>query len=179
MQQSDGASVNVGAVHLSLHSGSHADAPLHFTSDGASVDQLPLASFIGPATVIDVGDVALIEPRHVEAQESLAPRVLFRTAYSRVPTEEWADDFSPVAPDTIRWLAERGVVLVGTDAPSLDPPDSTSLPAHHALRACAMVNLEHLDLSGVTPGPYRLVALPLRLEGMDASPVRAVLIQEG
>ena len=126
MQQSDGASVNVGAVHLSLHSGSHADAPLHFTSDGVVVDQLPLTSFIGPATAIDVGDAA-IEPRHAEAAEAIAPRVLFRTSYSRLPAEMRVDDFAAVAPDTIHWLAERDVILVGTDAPSLDPPESMSL----------------------------------------------------
>jgi arylformamidase len=91
---------------------------------------------------------------------------------------EWRDDFPAIAADTIRWLGERGVLLVGTDAPSLDAPDSKTLPAHHALRTFNMMNLEHLNLRDVAPGSYQLVALPLCLKGMDASPVRAVLIRQ-
>lgn len=179
MQQSDGASVNVGAAHISLHSGSHVDAPRHYTPDGPTVDQLPLEPFLGPACVVDVGDVDSIRPDHVaNGLGAGAPRVLFKTDYSHVPATDWTGAFASVAPETIRWLAERDVVLVGTDTPSFDPPDSQELPAHHALNECAIMNLEHLDLSGVAPGRYQLVALPLRLEGMDASPVRAVLIQE-
>lgn len=184
MQQSDGASVNVGAIDISLHSGSHADAPRHYTPDGTPVDQLPLKPFMGPACVVDVGEVDSIRPGHVQAGfveaglDPVAPRVLFKTEYSRVPATDWTGAFASVAPETIRWLAARDVVLVGTDTPSFDPPDSQALPAHHALNEWAIMNLEHLDLSDVAPGRYQLVALPLRLEGMDASPVRAVLIQE-
>ncbi len=178
-RREDGSAVNVGALSLSLHAGTHADAPLHHDSEGDAVSQLPLSSFIGPAAVVDVTGVDVIRPADLRQQPvPLRARVLFKTSYSRVPTYEWRGDFSSVAPATIEWLSERGVVLVGTDAPSVDPADSTALEAHRALQRCGIVNLESLCLCGVTPGTYRLVALPLRIEGMDASPVRAVLFDE-
>lgn len=178
-RRDEGSSVNVGAARLSLHTGTHVDAPLHYTDDGAAVDQLPLHPFFGPARVIDVTGAAEIRPDHVDhIDEELPARILFKTSYSGVPAEKWRGDFATIAPDTIRWLGQRDVVLIGTDAPSLDPVNSQDVPAHHALHAWGMHNLEHVNLEGAVPGPYRLIALPLRLEGMDASPVRAVLISE-
>jgi len=174
----EGSSVNLGAVSLSLHAGSHADAPLHFDADGASVTQLDLDSFLGPASVIDVRGVEAIRPEHLQGAVPIEPRVLFRTSFSEVPIDEWRDDFPFILPKTIDWLGARGVVLVGMDTPSVDPADSTALSAHHALHRNGIVNIEHLNLRGVAAGTYHLVALPLKLEGMDASPVRAVLIDE-
>lgn len=176
-RREEGSSVNVGALSMSLHAGTHADAPLHVDSEGTPIDALPLDRFIGPASVIDVTGAAVIRPVALQQQPvPLRPRVLFKTAHSHVPTHAWHDDFASIAPDTITWLSEQGVVLVGTDAPSVDPADSTALEAHHALRRCGIVHLEGLSLGDVTPGTYRLVALPLNIEGMDAAPVRAVLL---
>jgi len=165
--------VNIGAFQSSTHAGTHADAPLHVTTKGAAVDDLPLSSFVGPADVIDVSGADTILPDHVAAAR--APRILFRTAVSAVPDSEWTDTFPVIAPGTVELLAEQSVVLIGVDTPSVDPVDSTDLPAHHAMVRSGIVNLENLDLSGVPPGRYRLIALPIRLTGADAAPVRAVL----
>jgi arylformamidase len=87
----------------------------------------------------------------------------------------WAPNVTPLLAETVAALDDAGVVLVGTDAPSVDPVDSTALPAHHALCDAGIVNLENLALADVPPGRYELMALPLRILGADAAPVRAVL----
>jgi hypothetical protein len=83
--------------------------------------------------------------------------------------------FPAIAPATIALLASKGVILVGTDAASLDPQDSKTLDAHHAVRRHGLAILEGVVLDAVPPGDYELIALPLKLAGMDASPVRAIL----
>jgi arylformamidase len=103
-----------------------------------------------------------------------APRLLLRTGY---PTDQtvFTESFVSLSPELAPWLAERGVVLVGLDSPSVDPYDSKDLPAHKALHRHGIANLESLRLDGVPEGRYELIALPLRLKGLDASPVRAIL----
>lgn len=177
-----GDNVNVGAVRLSLHAGTHADAPFHFQPDGDTVDRLPLETYMGPATVIEVNSVDVIQPQDLEEavdtlDSELRPRVLLRTVCSEMPEMEWPEAFPAISPAAVRWLDEHNTVLIGTDAPSVDPQESRALPAHHAIWQSGMAILEHLDLRNAAPGPYQLIALPLRLEGMDAAPVRAVLVQ--
>jgi arylformamidase len=169
----DTSVVNVGAMRLSMHAGTHADAPLHVDPEGCAIDALPLEAFIGPAHVVPIAD-GPIRPAHVAEVE--APRVLFQTPYSQVAPTEWEPEaVCPVTPETVQACAEQGVVLLGTDGPSVDPVDSKGLDAHHALCRHGIAWLENLHLSDVDPGLYELVALPLRVEGGDAAPVRAVL----
>ncbi|PSQ98817.1 MAG: kynurenine formamidase [Bacteroidetes bacterium QS_9_68_14] len=171
----EGGSVNLGAFRMSAHLGTHTDAPFHFDPEGVRSDGLPLAAYWGPARVVAVED-ELLRPEHVAGLDvAAAPRVLFKTRASERPVSEWSDDGPPVDPETIRHLAGDGAVLLGTDAPSVDPVDSRELPAHHTLARCGLANLENLALDGVAPGRYELAALPLRIVGMDAAPVRAVL----
>ena len=174
----EGSSVNLGAFEMSAHLGTHADAPFHFDAGGARTDAFPLRAFCGPAHVVAVAGDA-VRPEHVASLDfEKAPRVLFKTRASERGETKWSDDFPPVLPETVRQLAEADVVLVGTDAPSVDPADSQELSAHHALARYGLFNLENLALEGVAPGAYWLSAFPLRLEGMDAAPVRAVLLRE-
>ncbi len=172
-QLEEGSTVNLGALRLSAHAGTHVDAPYHVQEGGGTTDALDLSVFVGPTAVINVEGASQIRPEHVSAIE--VPRVLFKTDASTLPTEEWPDTITPVAPETIRALDEKDTVLIGTDAPSVDPLDSTDLPAHHTLIQHDIVNLEGLRLADVEPGRYRLMALPLRIQGGDAAPVRAVL----
>ena len=172
-----GSTVNVGAIALSTHAGTHVDAPLHFQEEGASVDQIPLDTLVGPVYVVDVNDASVVEVRHVEHLDFTGvPRVLFKTSASAVADDVFDEDFASIAPETIRFLADRGVVLVGTDAPSVDPFASTKLAAHHELASNGMVNLENLQLYHVKPGQFHLIALPLKIAAMDAAPVRAILL---
>jgi arylformamidase len=116
---------------------------------------------------------ALVEPEDLTAPVT-APRVLLATGTYPDP-EHWNDDFAALSPRLVEALHQRGVRLIGIDTPSVDPKDSKDLPSHHALLTHDMANLEGLVLSEVPEGIYELIALPLRLEGFDGSPVRAVL----
>lgn len=169
----DNSSVNLGSIQLSTHAGTHVDAPYHVAEEGRTTEDLPLSSFIGPVQVVKVGDSPSIRPEHVE--EVNAERVLFKTKASFLPDDEWPDSIVPLGVDTIQRLSADGTVLVGTDAPSVDPLDSTALPAHHGLIEAGIVHLEGLSLKGVPPGHYHLLALPLKIPNGDAAPVRAVL----
>lgn len=169
----EGSSVNLGSICLSTHAGTHVDAPLHVQNDGAPTDALPLTAFVGPVEVKEVDGASAIEPEHLS--ELRAERVLFKTASYPRADSEWPASITPLKSEAVSVLDQHGVVLVGTDAPSVDPLDSTDLPAHHALTNAGIVNLEGLSLSGVESGLYSLLALPLNIQGADAAPVRAVL----
>ncbi len=171
-----GCPVNVSRITLSTHSGAHADAPLHYSADGAPVDGLDLERYVGPCRVIDVRAAGrLVEPQHIEtALDGTPPRVLLRT-YTQAPQDRWDSGFTALSARSIDLLAAAGVFLVGVDTPSLDPETSKTMDAHHAVRRHGLSILEGLVLDGVAAGDYELIALPLRLADLDAAPVRAVL----
>ena len=170
--------VNVSRVTFSTHFGAHADAPSHYAADGAAIDAVPLEPYIGPCTVIHA-----IGVRHVLTAAALAgiiggrklaPRVLIRF-YETAPQERWDPRFAAIAAAAVIWLADKGVILIGVDTPSLDPQSSKLMDAHHAVHARGLRILEGLVLDAAAEGDYELIALPLKLEGLDAAPVRAVL----
>ncbi|MHC5654733.1 arylformamidase [Stappia sp. ICDLI1TA098] len=173
---SPGCPVNVTEVSLSTHCGAHADAPLHYAADGASIDELSLDDYIGPARLIDArGEGPLCRPEALlPALEGAPARILLRLADGLDP-DRWPHGFRALAPETVEMLAERGVRLVGVDVPSVDPETSKDLPSHMAFLRNDMRILENLALEGVEFGDYELIAPPLKLEGLDAAPVRAVL----
>lgn len=174
--QTAGASVNVGMLTMSLHTGTHADAPFHFLSKGETAEQLPLEAFFGPVWVIDARGH---NPIGVEVLEKISfaqtPRVLFRTDAWRDVTV-FPESIPILSPDMPDYLASQGVVLVGFDLPSVDALDSRTLPIHHALYHHGIHILEGLDLRQAKPGIYDLIALPLKIAGADGAPVRAALI---
>jgi arylformamidase len=125
--------------------------------------------------VVEVPPAPLILPEHLAGIDlGDPPRLLLKTGSVRDPSR-FPERFSALSPDLARALGAVGALLVGLDTPSVDPFDSKDLPAHHALVAGGVANLEGLLLDEVPPGRYELIALPLRLVGLDASPVRAVL----
>ncbi len=168
--------VNVSRFEISTHAGTHADAPLHYDPDGPAIEAVSLNAYVGRARVIDVrGCGSVITPAMVMPSLSDGPeRILLRT-YDRFPHRSWDAAFATVSADTIKLLAVRGIVLIGIDSPSLDPQESKTMDAHIAVGAASMAILEGLVLDGVGAGDYELIALPLKLAGMDAAPVRAVL----
>jgi len=171
--------VNVSQLIMSTHTGAHADAPLHYHSEGAPIDQVDVSAYIGPCLVAH-----LTAEKHIISADTLAravrriadeipERVLIRT-YEKQPAE-WDPGFVAIAPDAIHWLADKGVRLIGVDTPSLDPASSKLMDAHMAVNRRNLRILEGLLLDGVNPGCYELIAPPLKLEGLDAAPVRALL----
>jgi arylformamidase len=159
---------------MSPHTGAHTDAPLHYDDAGASIGAVALDPYLGPCRVIHAIGAALVEPDHLTRRLANTPlRVLVRT-YECAPIG-WDPDFAAFAPATIELLHECGVQLVGIDTPSLDPEQSKTLDSHQVVRRHAMAILEGIVLDAVPEGDYELIALPLKWQGLDASPVRAVL----
>ena len=152
-RMADGASCNVGQIAMSCHTGTHMDAPYHFAEWGGTVETIAPEACVGPAVVVPLERLADVR----------AERVLVRCG-GGVPTAA---------------VIERlpGLRLFGIDAPSVDATDSKTLDVHHTLSKAGAVILEGLDLSAVPDGEYQLIALPIRLAGMDAAPVRALLIE--
>lgn len=171
-----GGSVNVGAVTMSLHTGTHADAPYHFSDDGARIDQVGLDAYIGLALVIDATDSDAVLERHVSQLSSgNVERLLFKT--NSAAPEVFNESFSYFTPEAARAIAANHVKLVGIDTPSVDHPNSKTLESHKIFGEAQIAILENLNLSEVEPGEYELIALPLKISGMDGSPVRAVLLK--
>ena len=168
--------VNVSAITLSPHVGSHADAPLHYDPAGAAIGALDLQTFIGPCRVIHaIGKGPLVRLADLAHQlENLPERILVRT-YANFPAQEFDNNLIALAPETLLALAELGVKLIGIDSASIDPADSKSLESHQLIRERNMRVLENLQLDQIDEGDYELIALPLKLMSADASPVRAIL----
>ncbi|SDW51645.1 Kynurenine formamidase [Marininema mesophilum] len=171
-------SVNVGSLTMSLHTGTHIDAPYHFDDDGKRVSDLDISVYGGRAKVIRLPEGTKVISPEALANEKVegAERLLLHTKAwpDRGGFPEW---IPPVAPELAPWLQERGICLLGIDIPSVDSLDSKDLPAHHALAYYGVYILEGVVLDHVEPGEYELFAFPLALEGADGSPVRAVLRQ--
>lgn len=170
-----GDSVTLSTLRATVHLGAHADAPNHYGQGAPDIASRSLEYYLGPCEVMRVraAEAAVVTPAMLPRTPA-APRLLLATGPGPDP-DRFPEDFAALAPELIDVLHAAGVRLVGTDAPSVDPFTSKDLPAHHRFLANDMAILEGLALAGVPEGSYELIALPLRLVGFDASPVRAVL----
>jgi arylformamidase len=177
LRRVDGAAVNLTSLTLSAHTGSHADAPRHFSDDPTGMAELDLRPYWGPAQVVTVNkpdgplypaDFAHVNLRGVE-------RLLIHSAASHLDPTIFAAKFVYPTPELADFLGQLGVILWGTDAPSVDPESSKTLDGHNALLRNNIAILEGLLLADVADGRYELVALPLKITGGDGSPVRAAL----
>ena len=176
-----GSPVNVSKLTISTHTGAHVDAPLHYDADGEGAGAMALDVFIGPCVVVHCRDAGT----HVSADALAArleamcggdvpQRVLIRTC-DAAPQAAWESSFTAIAADAMDWLHQKGVRLIGVDTPSVDPESSKTMDAHRRVAAHDMRILEGLVLDAVAEGRYELIALPLKLAGLDAAPVRAIL----
>jgi arylformamidase len=171
-----GDALVLSTIEASVHLGAHTDAPNHYHPEGSGIAERSLDLYLGDCQVIRVqlprGE--RIRPEHLGDTRIQAKRVLFHTGSYPDPNR-WNGDFNALSAELIAWLAARGVILVGIDTPSVDLADDGVLEAHRAIYAHDLAILEGIVLTEVPPGIYELIALPLKLEGFDASPVRAVL----
>jgi arylformamidase len=177
LARAEGASVNLTTLKLSTHTGSHADAPYHFRDDGLTMEAVDLSPYWGAALVVAVdkkeGPLSIADLSGHDLDG--ARRLLVRSAASEDDPRTFPKQFVYPSPDLADYLGDFGVVLYGSDAPSMDAVDSKSLPGHNALWRNGIAIIEGLDLSAVPPGRYEFVALPLPIAGGDGSPVRAAL----
>lgn len=173
-----GHHLGLSNIQTTVHIGAHVDAPNHYHPDGVGISDRSLDYYIGPAQVVTVqvprGE--RIYPKDVRTM-IMAPRVLFKTNSFPDP-EKWNSDFNSLSPELIDWLSARKVCLVGIDTPSVDPEQSKSLESHQQIYKHNLAILEGIVLTKVPDGIYQLVALPLKIENADASPVRAVLMKQ-
>lgn len=171
-----GDSCNVSAVTMTTHLGAHVDAPFHCSDEGLDVAAVSLHHYMGPARVISVA--AQKEITAVDLLDSAwegVERVLFKTRGSYGTEDRFERDYVSISEDAAEFLGGRGLLLVGTDAPSVDSFKSTNMATHKILMDRGVAILEGICLKHVDPGDYELISLPLRFSGLDGSPVRAVL----
>ena len=165
------------ALTMSAHCGTHMDLPAHVVPGGATIEAYPASRFVLPALVLDVpGDGGVVDEalvrRMLSGPDPLLPgqAVLWRTG-----PHGW------LTPEAARVLADfgaqAGAGLVGLESASADEPGLPGLPAHHALLGAGVPILEGLDLSRAEPGRWLLVCPPLPAPGLEASPVRALLLR--
>lgn len=187
-KMTEGATVNVGAINMGVHNGTHADATLHFDEGGDPIDRMPLEAYLGDAVVIDLTrlfagtgeggertrQIGVADLEAFSASLEQAPRLLLKTGVWR-DSKVFPDWIPVIAPDVPEWLGKRSVKLLGLDLPSVDPIEAKKLTNHYALAAARIAIVESLDLSEVEAGIYHFSALPLKIVGGDAGPVRAIL----
>jgi arylformamidase len=178
LRQERGGSCNVSTIRMSVHVGTHTDAPLHFDLAGPDIASVDLRAYLGRCRVVDVrgaGSPPLIPASALTpAMLRGAERILFRTRDGH-DHRAWDGGFTALGADAARVLIAAGIRLVGIDTPSMDHADSKELDGHHVLHGGGVAILENIDLRAVPAGDYELIALPLRIVNGDSSPVRAIL----
>ncbi|WP_227938117.1 arylformamidase [Alkalihalobacillus deserti] len=170
-------SVNVGTIKMSAHTGTHIDAPYHFSDEGTPVSELPLESYIGNALVVDVTNHQAISSQALAGIDLTTIEMVLLKTNSWIDHSTFPENFSYLRSELASYLHKNAIRLIGVDVPSVDPLDSKTLDAHHALHKHNISILEGLVLKDVKPGVYELIALPLNIEGADGCPVRAVLVE--
>ncbi len=174
----DGENIDLGEITGTVHLGAHADAPSHYHADGVGIEGRDLDLYYGPCQVIavDVGRGERIQVADLPPGP-FVERLLFKTGTYPDP-DRFNEDFASFSPELLEHLADQGVRLVGIDTPSADLFLDKQLESHQVLYSRDLAILEGLVLTAAPPGRYTLIALPLKLEGADASPVRAALLPE-
>lgn len=167
----------VSRLSMSVHAGTHVDAPAHFFVDGASVETLPLELLVGPAWVVHLAGHGLVTASLLgsAAIPEGMRRLLIRTDNSDRTAGEFDPNFVSLSSDAAEWLLAHSVRLVGIDGPSIEPYTAPGDPLHRSLLAAGVIVIENLALAGVAPGAYDLICLPLPIAGCDGAPARVVL----
>lgn len=181
-QIATGGSVNVGAIGMSVHNGTHADAPFHFDNGGDAIDVMPLENYFGSCVVVDLKG-RFSEKHRVINIDDLAPdeKMIAESRRLLIKTNAWTDSsvfpswIPVIAPGVAEWLQARDTVLIGFDVPSVDPIDAKVLANHNALARAGICIVESLDLRAVEGGLYQFAGFPMKISGGDGAPVRAVL----
>lgn len=175
LDMNHGANLTLSTLRATVHLGAHADAPSHYGAEAPSIEARPLELYLGRCQVMRVAipRATRVLPDHLRGVLQ-AERLLLATGTFPDPNS-FNEDFASLSPSLVDYLARHNVRLVGIDTPSVDLFNSKDLPVHLACLRHDMAILEGIVLDAVPEGIYELIALPLKLEGFDASPVRAIL----
>lgn len=172
----NGEASNVSAVDMCVHTGTHVDAPFHLDDSATDIASVSLRHFLGAARVFSINVEKCIRAADLSALDwKNVERVLFKTRGSENIGNSLDQNFVYLDEDASGFLTQKGILLVGIDAPSVDAFDSADLPSHRMLLRHGIALLEGARLDSVPPGDYELICFPLKLAGLDGSPVRAIL----
>ncbi len=171
--QQDAGRYLISTIHMSSHTGTHIDAPVHYLKRGDTIDRIPLESLIGPCRVIDLGDITgLIPKKALSGKTGSEKRILLKTSFSI--KERFSVNYPSLSLEAARYLVSQGIQCVGIDSPSIESYKCDG-SVHCLLLDHDCIIIELLDLSEVPEGVYEMMALPLRLRGLDGAPARVVL----
>ena len=176
-----GDKANNTTIHMSVHTGTHMDAPRHFIANGKTIDQMPFDVTLGPARVIEIVDNVSVKAEELKQHNiKRGERILLKTRNSPKfwQTETVSEDFIYITRGAARFLVDAGVKLIGIDSlsvGSLADPDNTTPDTHGILLGNEIWIIEGLNLTGVSVGNYNLICLPLKLKDTEGSPVRAII----
>ena len=165
-----GDAYRITRITMSTHAGTHIDTPSHIFPDGRQTEDIRLEDLVGPVFVVGFDGKQVLAAS--DCSRANIPLDATRVLIKNETKDAWMDQ------TTARWFSERGIKLLGWEGLSIDRLDSEDLPTHRTLLENGIHLVENLDLSQVDPGHYFIVCLPLKLIGSDASPVRAVLIED-
>jgi arylformamidase len=173
-----GDAANVSEISMGAHTGTHMDGPIHFVRESKGLDEMPLTATIGRARVIEIQDPESIKPDELDPQGlQRGERVLFKTHNSarHWSSEDFNEDFVYISQEAARYMADRRIQTVGVDYLSVGGFQKDGEETHQALLGAEIWVIEGLDLSEVEPGDYELICLPVKIEGSDGAPARAIL----
>ena len=162
---------NVGSIQMSLHAGTHVDAPFHYDDFGKSIDTMPLDLFVGKVFIVDA--IAGF-PMQLFDELPKVERLFFKTKTTDT-LHVFDDQYTAIPAEIVVAAVENGVKVIGTDAPSVDAFTSTTLPIHHLCKELHVTIIENLYLKDVAQGYYDFIGIPLAIQGGDASPIRAII----
>ncbi len=170
---------NVSFLEIGSHTGTHIDAPLHFVDDAPTTNEIPLEKLIGPCEVVDMRGKTRITADDLAALNlpEATEKILFKTDNSQLwdkPQHTFFEDFCALTADAAQWVVDQGIHLVGIDYLSIQRYHD-NFDTHVILLSNEVVIVEGLDLRAVQPGNYRLLCLPLKIEGVEGTPARAIL----
>jgi arylformamidase len=174
--QEDHGRYLISDLHMSSHTGTHIDAPAHYLASGNTIDTIPLSNLIGRCRIIDMSETStVITAAHLNGKLMGVKRFLLKTRFSGKDT--FTEDYPSLAYDAACYITDNRIECVGIDSPSIESYNCDG-SVHRRLLSNGCIIIELLDLSDVPEGDYEMVALPLRLAGLDGSPARVILIQQ-
>lgn len=168
----------ISRLSMGTHTGTHMDAPIHFLSSGQGIDKAPFSAILGRARVIEILDPGLILPEELKPHRlRKGERALFKTRNSKHcwKKDAFVNDFVSVSLEAAHYLVKRRVRTVGIDYLSVGSFGDDGPQVHRELLRGGIWIIEGLDLSGIPPGLYELLCLPLRIMRGDGAPARALL----
>ncbi len=161
----NGDDYNLSSVSICTHTGTHIDAPLHFSQDGSSISEMRLNTFTGKCTVVSVSGI--LTGKDMDEILANSRKKLLLHGNSKAFVSAFA----------ARVLADSDVVMIGTDAQSI-AQEYDEKETHKILAEAGIAVLENLDLSDIKDGDYDIFAFPIKLGGLEAAPCRAILFEQ-